>query len=52
MMDDEATRRSRVTQEEDDLRRAMRESEEDEARRKRERVEANQKALFDDSNNL
>lgn len=52
MMDDEATRRSRVTQEEDDLRRALRLSEEDEEKAKKEREEANQRALMDDSFNL
>jgi epsin len=52
MQEDEATRRSQVTKEEDDFQRALRMSEEEEARRKREQEESNSRALFDDSLNL
>ena len=52
MQEEEASRRSQVTKEEDDFQRALRLSEEEEARRKRERDEANQNSLFDDSLNL
>ncbi|UOH82535.1 hypothetical protein LQV05_005242 [Cryptococcus neoformans] len=52
MSEDEARRRSMLTQEENDLQRAIRLSEEEEAKRKREQENATQNALFDDSLNL
>jgi len=52
MQEDEAKRRSQVTQEEDDFNRALRMSEDEEARRKREQDKANETALFDDNLNL
>lgn len=52
MQEEEAKRRSQVTQEEDDFRKALRLSEEEEARRKRDLESANTNALFDDNLNL
>ena len=52
MQEEEAKRRSQVSQEEDDFRKAVRMSEEEEAKRKRELEASNQNALFDDSLNL
>ena len=52
MQEEEASRRSQVTKEEDDLQRALRMSEEDEARRKRDLEASNTNALFDDNLNL
>ncbi|RSH88772.1 hypothetical protein EHS25_003000 [Saitozyma podzolica] len=52
MQEDEARRRSQISQEEDDLQRALRLSEEDEAKRKRDLESSNANALFDDSLNM
>jgi epsin len=49
---DDERRRNQRQQEDDELSRAIRASEDAEAKRKREQEEANQKALFDDSNNM
>jgi epsin len=52
MQEDEARKRSQLTQEDDDLRRALRMSEEEEAKRKRDLEASNTNALFDDNLNL
>lgn len=49
MTRDEESKRAALSQEEDDLRRAIRLSEEEDAKRKKEIEDANAKALFDDS---
>ena len=52
MGEDEAIRRSRVTQEEDELRRALSMSAEEDQRRKKDVQTSNETALFDDALNM